>query len=117
MKQTKHKYGRNSLVTLSKNLCISLSIIHISHTSSVNIFDYCGTIFHRIQDRKYFYYKKDFYQTTKTDYIDLSKVNLKPTYEYYINLKTSTQSYVFTNFFVSQASQAITVKVFLFLKS
>lgn len=59
--------------------------------------------------------KKDFYQTSKTDYIDLSKISLKPTYEYYISLKTSTQSYVFTNFFVSQASQAITVKVLKFV--
>jgi hypothetical protein len=50
-----------------------------------------------------FHHNKDFYQTSKTNYIDLSKVNLKPTYEYYITLRTSQQSYIFTNFFVNQA--------------
>ena len=36
---------------------------------------------------------------------------MKPTYQYYITLKTSGQSYIFTNFYVNQAYQGITIKV------
>ncbi len=54
----------------------------------------------------------DFYQTSKTSYVDLSQVNLKPTYEYFVSLKTSKQSYVFTNMFTNDAYQSLNIKVY-----